>query len=223
MPSTVPEHQDPVEEPQRPTIPRGRHAPPLEVRITLQRERLFEAAASVFATVGYADASAEAISRAAGMSKATFYEHFANKEECIIALFEQAETVLIETMAQAAIAAGSDPVARLRASVRAFLTALARHPNEAHTLLVGIIGAGPAAAQRRDEVLARYAEVIDAENASAAADGTFPRFASRHDAFALVGACVELASRHVRLGEPKHALDLQPAIERVALGLLSQA
>ena len=53
------------------TVPRGRHAPPLEVRLNVQRQRLFEAAAKVFSTVGYADASAEAISREAGMSKAT--------------------------------------------------------------------------------------------------------------------------------------------------------
>ena len=72
------------------TVPRGRHAPPLEVRLTVQRRRLFEAAADVFARVGYADASAEAISREAGMSKATFYEHFNNKEDCIIALFDAA-------------------------------------------------------------------------------------------------------------------------------------
>src|SRR3954452_21472287 len=68
------------------TVPRGRHAPPLEVRREVQLQRLFQAAAKVFSEVGYAEASAEAISKEAGMSKATFYEHFANKEECILAL-----------------------------------------------------------------------------------------------------------------------------------------
>src|SRR3954469_20459026 len=53
------------------TVPRGRHAPPLEVRLTVQRRRLLEAAAAVFARAGYAEATAEAISREAGMSKAT--------------------------------------------------------------------------------------------------------------------------------------------------------
>src|SRR5206468_9473134 len=83
------------------TVPRGRHAPPLEVRLTVQRRRLFEAAADVFARVGYADASAEAISREAGMSKATFYEHFANKEECILALFDEAATEVMRAMSAA--------------------------------------------------------------------------------------------------------------------------
>ena len=44
-----------------PAAPRGRHAPPLEVRQDRQRARLFAAAAAVFARMGYADASAEAI------------------------------------------------------------------------------------------------------------------------------------------------------------------
>src|SRR3954465_3565183 len=97
-----------------PTVPRGRHAPPLEVRLSVQRRRLFEAAADVFSRVGYADASAEAIARDAGMSKATFYEHFANKEECILALFDEAATEVIRAMADAADAAGDDARDRWR-------------------------------------------------------------------------------------------------------------
>src|SRR5437763_13875796 len=109
-------------------VPRGRHAPPLEVRLSVQRRRLFEAAAAVFARPGYADASAEAISREAGMSKATFYEHFANKEECILALFDAAAAAVLRAMAEPASEAGRDPTARMRASARAVLDMLARHP-----------------------------------------------------------------------------------------------
>ena len=92
------------------TTARGRHAPPPEVRLPLQRERLLEAAAAVFARRGYAEASAEAISREAGMSKATFYEHFANKEECILALFDAAFQVLMTRILAAVNEAGDDPV-----------------------------------------------------------------------------------------------------------------
>ena len=206
----------------RAAVPRGRHAPPLEVRLGLQRERLFEAAAAVFAETGYADASAESISRAAGMSKATFYEHFANKEECIVALFDYAWEVLIGRIVRAATQAGDDPVARQREGMRAFLLALVEFPNEAQTLLVEIIGAGPAAARRRDEILERFARVVDRENERMARAGGVPRFASPDDAFAIVGAIVELASRQVRLRQPAHPLDLQPVIERLAFGLLGQ-
>ena len=205
----------------RATVPRGRHAPPLEVRQSVQRDRLFEAAAAVFARAGYAEASAEAIAREAGMSKATFYEHFANKEECILALFDTASAETLQAMAQATAAAGDDPRERMRAGARAFLDMLAEHPNESQTLLVEVIGAGERGADRRDNIFAAFAQAIDAENAAAARRGTMPRFASPDDAYAIVGAVGELASRQLRRGTPADVRDLEPLIQRLIFGLVS--
>jgi len=186
-------------------VPRGRHAPPLEIRLERQRERLFAAAASVFARVGYAEASAEAISRAAGMSKATFYEHFANKEECILALFDAAAEQLDVAIGAAADAHGDDGQARVRAGVGAFLAALELYPDQARTLLVEIIGAGPRAVQRRDEVMERFAKLIHERR----------RTPSLEDAYAVVGATVELASRQLRHGRPADMRELEPVIGRL--------
>jgi AcrR family transcriptional regulator len=202
----------------RGTVPRGRHAPPLEVRLEVQRERLFQAAATVFARSGYAEASAESISREAGMSKATFYEHFANKEECILSLFDDGARMVLGAMAEATAGAGEDPRERMRAGIRAFLQQLASHGNESQTLLVEIIGAGPRAIERRDAILQTFAEAVYEE-----AERTGSGFASRDDAFAVIAAGAELASRHVRLGVPADARELEPVLERLLLGTLSQA
>ncbi|MGO9820750.1 MAG: TetR/AcrR family transcriptional regulator [Solirubrobacteraceae bacterium] len=199
---------------------RGRHAPPPEVRLPIQRDRLLRAAALEFARSGYAGTSSESISRRAGMSKATFYEHFANKEECMMALFDLAARVLQESMVAAASSAPSDARERIKAGTRAFLTALADHPEFAQTLLVEIIGAGPQAAQQRDRILQTFADLLDAENAAAARRGLIGRFASPDDAFAVIGAAVELVSRQVRLGEPPNVLELAPVIDRLIFGLL---
>jgi AcrR family transcriptional regulator len=207
-----------------PPAARGRHAPPPEVRLPLQRERLLRAAAVEFAQRGYAGASSESISRRAAMSKATFYEHFANKEECMVALFDLATQLVQEAMATAAQAApAGDALQRTQAGTRAFLTSLAQNPEFAQTVLVEIIGAGPRAAQRRDQIIQAFANVLDAENAAAAHRGLIGRFVSRHDAFAIVGAIVELVSRQVRLGEPEDVLDLAPVIDRLIAGLLATA
>jgi AcrR family transcriptional regulator len=201
---------------------RGRHAPPREVRLPRQRERLLRAAATVFAERGYTGASSDAISRQAGMSKATFYEHFANKEECILALFDHAAEVVLQAQARAAADAGDrDAVERMRAATTTFLTALSSHPEYAQTLLVEIIGAGPRAARRRDDIMALFANALLAENAAASARGLIGRFASPLDAYAIVGAITELASRQVRLGEPADVIELAPVIERLILGMLS--
>jgi AcrR family transcriptional regulator len=202
---------------------RGRHAPPLEVRLPIQRGRLLQAAAEEFARRGYAQASSESISRRAGMSKATFYEHFANKEGCMIALFDTAADVVVQAMVKAAEKAGSDPKERLKQAIRAFLTTLSEHPAFAQTLLVEIVGAGPNAARRRDQSMQQYAELLDAENAAAAERGLIERFRSPHDPFAIVGAINELVSRQVRLGEPRDVLELAPVIDRVIAGLLAPA
>jgi AcrR family transcriptional regulator len=193
-------------------VPRGRHAPPLAVRQDRQRARLFAAAAAVFARAGYAEASAEAVAREAGMSKATFYEHFDNKEDCLIALFDAAiEEVLAEMRVAASSHAAAEPIDRVRATVRAFLGALAGFPDQAQTLLVEVVGAGPRAMERRDQALDQVATYIH-EN--------FEGLRSFDDAFAVVGAAVELASRRLRAGHPEQLSELGPVVERLALGLL---
>jgi AcrR family transcriptional regulator len=207
---------------ERGTVPRGRHAPPLEVRREVQRQRLFEAAATVFARIGYADASAESISREAGMSKATFYEHFANKEECILALFDEGARAVLGAMAEATASAGDDPRERMRAGIRAFLQQLVSHRNESQTLLVEIIGAGPRATERRDAILQTFADALYDEAGHAARREQTKGFASHEDAFAVIAAGAELASRHVRLGVPADARELEPVLERLLLGALSQ-
>jgi AcrR family transcriptional regulator len=202
------------------TVPRGRHAPALEVRLSVQRRRLFEAAAAVFARVGYAEASAEAISREAGMSKATFYEHFANKEECILALFDEAATEVTRALVSAQVGDAASYEERVRGNVHAFLGILAEYPNSAQTLLVEIIGAGPRAAERRDAILDLFADGLMRDNARMAERFGSPRFHSKDDAFAIIGAIVELVSRQLRSGVPPRLQDLEPVITRLTLGLL---
>lgn len=207
-----------------PRVPRGRHAPPLEVRVGVQRRRLLEAAAAVFAARGYAEGSAEAISREAGMSKATFYEHFANKEECILVLFDEAATELMRSMAAAGDGAPFDTFEqRVEAGARAFLQTLAEYPASAQTLLVEIIGAGPRAAARRDAILQAFADAMERDFAAAAPRYGAGTFASTDDAFAIIGASVELVSRQLRTGQPEDMLDLLPVIVRLTLGALQPA
>ena len=204
--------------------PRGRHAPPLEVRQDRQRARLFAAASAVFARTGFADATAEAIAREAGMSKATFYEHFRNKEECILALFDAAIDVVIAGLDQAARDVPDQSAqSRVAASVRGFLEVVAAFPDQAQTLLVEIIGAGPRAMERRDAALARVAEYIDEHNRADAEAGIASRLATPHDAFAIVGAIVELASRQLRTKDPEDIRELEPVLERLVLGLVGAA
>ncbi len=175
----------------------------------------------MFARGGYAEASAEAIAREAGMSKATFYEHFANKEECIVALFDAATEIVLESMREAAARdTAEDPRARVRTTLGAFLGTLAHYPDESQTLLVEIVGAGPRAMERRDGALEAVAQYLEELNAEDADRGATPRL-QPNDAYAIVGAVVELASRQIRTGNPETMSELEPVIERLTLGLMA--
>lgn len=202
---------------------RGRHAPPPEVRLPLQRQRLLGAAAEEFAERGYAAATAASIARRAGMSKATFYAHFSNKLGSMLALVDRANEVVADAMAGAARSAGNmDAAARLRAGTRAYLEAIAENPEFARTLLVEIAGAGPTAMAKRDRGMQLFAAILDGENASAAKRGLSPRFASPYDSYAIVGGITELVSRHVRLREPENVFELGPVIDRLIGGVLAR-
>jgi len=203
------------------TVPRGRHAPPLEVRLNVQRQRLFQSAAKVFSEMGYADASAEAISREAGMSKATFYEHFANKEECILALVEAAGAASRMAVAAAASSTEEHFETKVHARVHAFLGGLAAFPEMARVVLVDVIGVGPVGAAKREEMLQTFADFLVDENRRAHESYGAPLWVSADDAFAVVGAIVELASRQLRTGHPEDIRDLEPVIERMVNGLVN--
>jgi AcrR family transcriptional regulator len=203
-------------------VPRGRHAPPLEVRLEVQKQRLFDAAANVFSRAGYADASAEAISREAGMSKATFYEHFANKEECLVALFEYASDFAIGALVESARGAGGDYQDRHRAGLLAILEIADANPSMAQAILVETVGAGPRVAELRDRALNTVAQVMYEETVRGAERVGGPAFASPDEAFAIVGATVELVSRQLRTGQPERVVELAPIVQRLILGLLSQ-
>jgi hypothetical protein len=73
---------------------------------------------------------------------------------------------------------------------------------------------------RRDRALDAVAQYIDEFNREDAARGAAPRLGSPHDAFAIVGAVVELASRQIRTGRPNDIRELEPVVERLVLGLL---
>ena len=178
----------------------------------------------MFARHGFADATAEAIAREAGMSKATFYEHFDNKEDCICSLFDVATEVLITQMRHAMEQhADRPPAERYHASTVKLLEVIAAFPDASQTLLVEIIGAGPRAMERRDRVLSQFAEYIDEANQADAANGLVPRLASPLDAFAIVGAVMEMASRQIRTGVPSDIREIEPVVERMIEGVLAAA
>jgi AcrR family transcriptional regulator len=73
-----------LQTPIRYKLPRGSSSLPKEVVEAEQKKRLVKATAAVVAAKGYASTSVADIIAAAGVSRATFYSFFSNKEECFL-------------------------------------------------------------------------------------------------------------------------------------------
>jgi AcrR family transcriptional regulator len=71
-------------------LPRGRHGIPQALVTANQRDRLLDAATSIFAEQGYAALAVANVIEQAGVSRGTFYEIFENKFDCLLAAQQRA-------------------------------------------------------------------------------------------------------------------------------------
>lgn len=92
------------------------------------RDRILQAAKSLFASRGYENTSTVAVARQAGTSESQLMKHFGSKEGLLEAIFEEAWQ-RINAAARAAAAAESSPAEKLNALVALILTAFERDPD----------------------------------------------------------------------------------------------
>jgi AcrR family transcriptional regulator len=193
-------------------LPRGRHAAPREVVADSQRERLLVAMAEAVAEKGYAHVAVADVIGRAGVSRRSFYEQFANKEDCFLAAYDAGVAGLLEAIAEAEEEAGGDLLARARAGTEAYLQILADNPAFARTFLVEVLGAGGTALARRAAVHERFAQRL--RDGFAASAGPGVPVPEPHIFRACVGAIHELVTDRL-LAEGAAALPalLAPLLE----------
>lgn len=122
------------------------------------RDRILVAMAEIVAKRGYQGTTIEHIVKRAGVSRATFYEHFENREDCLLAGFAEAEKELQRRVAKAT-EAGEWPD-RVRAALSAFLDYCTSEPALARTCLVEAVTAGPVAMERYERALTSFAPLF---------------------------------------------------------------
>jgi AcrR family transcriptional regulator len=122
------------------------------------RERILVAMAEIVAKRGYQGTTIEHIVKRAGVSRATFYEHFENREDCLLAGFADAEKELQRRVAEAA-EAGEWPD-KVRGALTAFVDYCASDPALARTCLVEAVTAGPVAMERYGRALTSFAPLF---------------------------------------------------------------
>jgi AcrR family transcriptional regulator len=122
--------------------------------------RLLAAAVRAVDEVGWAGMTVADVVARSRLSRRTFYETFANREECLAAVFEDILAMLATELAQAGLE-GLEWRERVRRGLWTMLAFLDREPVLARVLVVQALSGGPEVLMRREEVLGRLASVVD--------------------------------------------------------------
>ena len=117
----------------------------------------------VFAQRGYDRAQMDEIASSAQTSKGGLYFHFATKEALAAAVIGRAGDRLRRRVAQAMLDAGSDPVARADAALRALFDTLSAHRSLARVLASETLSGSTAARQRVAEIEDEFVALIAQE------------------------------------------------------------
>jgi AcrR family transcriptional regulator/DNA-binding MarR family transcriptional regulator len=130
-------------------------------RVTeIQRSRMLAAALEAVEEVGYARMTVAQVIGRAKVSRKTFYDVFADREDCFLAALEGAGGQLAKLVHDAY---EREPAWRdgVRAGLTELLLFLDEEPELARLFLVESLGAGPRVLERRAELLEELAEVVD--------------------------------------------------------------
>ncbi len=126
----------------------------------IQRSRLLAAAAATIDEVGYERTSVHRITGRARISRRTFYELFGNRDACLVALIDE----VVDRIERELAASGLEHLAwreRVRGGLWAILSFLDEEPVLARICVVQALGGGPRVLERREQLLARLAAVLD--------------------------------------------------------------
>ena len=123
------------------------------------RRRLLDAMAEAVARKGFASTTIADLAAGAQVSRRTFYEYFATKEACLVALYEAASRQALGVLSDA-IDPAHDPLTQAEQALQAYLATLASNPALLKTLFIAILGLGPAGLQARRRVNIELADLI---------------------------------------------------------------
>ncbi|WIM93766.1 TetR/AcrR family transcriptional regulator [Actinoplanes oblitus] len=134
-----------------PSLPRGRHELPREQVVAAQRERMLIAATELLAGAGYRGFGVREICARAAVSRAAFYECFADKDACVDAAYDRFIAVFLERL-------GSED--GVGGFVTSYLETLSSDRVAARAFQVEMDALGRPARQRRRQAIERLAQLI---------------------------------------------------------------
>ena len=207
----------------QPGLPRGRSRLPLRAVRASQRERLLGSVIAAVSDIGYPAVTVADVVRRARVSRAAFYAHFADKEECFLTATGEGRELMIERAVSAtrALPTGASDEDLLRAACRGYLGFLADEPAFARVFYIHMPAAGARAVSRLDAGTRNFAELNRRWHEHAR--GRHPDWpAVPPEAYlALAGGAAELIRSTVRAGRTDELPDLEDTLVSLHLAVLA--
>lgn len=163
---------------------------------TTQRNRLIGGMIEAVNRGGYANATVSAVIARARVSRPTFYEYFADRDDCFLACVDDVAEELGEMIVAAL--AGQPPERSTAAVVQTLVTFASTHRARAQFLMGGTLGAGEQRLEHRDRVIAGLAKTIEQAEDGLHADALVADL----DPHVMVGGVWRTLTSHLRRGQP---------------------
>jgi AcrR family transcriptional regulator len=195
-----------------PRLPAGRHGLPREFIAQNQRERIITALVDTVAERGYNATTVANITKAASVSRRTFYEHFADKEACFLAAYEMVADHIRESMQVAADAFEEWPQ-QVRAALGTMLRFLAGEPELARVCMIEPVAAGGEIAARHRASMQGFVEILKAGRPEHGGERPLPEATEA----TLVGGIVSLIVREINAGRTEQLEQLLPDLVELTL------
>lgn len=182
-------------------LPRGPQALPREEVAAHQRERLFAAMIDAVNDSGFVATTISDLVTKAGVSRRSFYEHFENKEECLLATYDSLIEALIARIA-ANFPAQATWQEQIESIVRSLFDAAGERPDAARLVSVEMGAAGSIGIERWARNAEQLSHFFKAVFEQAPGDGGVSEPVAR----AIVGALRAILYKRVRRDRSSKAL-----------------
>lgn len=181
-----------------------------------RRERILDAAFTVFSRRGYRETGVDEVGRQAETSKGGVYFHFPTKERLFLELLRSTADRLAGKV-ERAMAGVSDPIERADVALRTVLTVFAGHRTMARLFLIDAVGAGDVFQAELQRMHERFSGLIAQQLDAAVAEGTIPPIDTSVAGMAWFGALNEVVIRWLMADPHGRLEDAYPTLRAILL------
>jgi AcrR family transcriptional regulator len=211
----TPQRPRPAEvEPLEPSwkLPSGRHRFPREVVERHQRDRIIAGVANALAEHRYGSLTVEHVIEEAGISRRTFYDNFANKEEAVLVAHDVIFERFLGTLVRACNSEQEWPL-KVRAALAAALEFAAAEPGQAQLLTLDALASNVEIAQRVLDANEHLASLLGAGRRISERAANLPQLTEK----ALIGAITAIVASRLMNDEAEVLPDLLPELVELTL------